>query len=197
MKAFNFVARVLRRFLASAALASALACLAPSLHAEMIGGNPGPAHNYICPDHDGGAPLDCYFEAVVHLYTMCKHVKSIEIIEFGYEKATEGTNGAKSEYCLMKQRINMAKPYQAALKDAAISHQATEAMKSLQDYWLTSMQALEWRPPETDDEYKARTMVPYERFKERMAGIKEIMEVVKSRTTPAPAATPATKKGKR
>jgi len=198
MHVTHFLSRFLRRFFVAAALAGALASAAPPLHAEMIGGNPGPAHNYICPDHDGGPALDCYFEAVVHLYTMCKHVKSIEIIEFGYEKATQGTNGAKSEYCLIKQRLNMVKPYQAAMHDAAISQQATEAMKSLQDYWLTSMQALEWRPPETDDDYKARTTVPYERFKERIAGIKEIMDVVKSRTTPAPAAAPpASKKGKR
>ncbi len=187
----------LPRFLLAAALAGALACLALPADAEMIGGNPGPAYNYICPDHDGGAPMECYFEAVVHLYTMCKHVKSIEIIEFGYPKATEGTNGAKSEYCLTKQRQNMAKPYQAAMRDAAISKQATEAMKSLQDFWLSSLQALEWRPPETDDEYKARTMEPYDRFKERIAGIKEIMEIVKTRTTPAPAPAPAAKKGKR
>jgi hypothetical protein len=191
------VTRILSRFLFVAAYTGALASLAPPAQAEMIGGNPGPAHNYICPDHDGGPAIDCYFEAVVHLYTMCKHVKSIEIIEFGYEKATEGTNGAKSEYCLIKQRQNMVKPYQAAMRDAAISQQATEAMKSLQDYWLTSMQGLEWRPPETDDEYKARTMVPYDRFKERIAGIKEIMDIVKTRTTPAPAAAPpASKKGK-
>ena len=197
MHVTHFLSRFLRRFFVAAALAGAQATLAPPLHAEMIGGNPGPAHNYICPDHDGGPALDCYFEAVAHLYTMCKHVKSIEIIEFGYEKATEGTNGAKSEYCLIKQRLNMAKPYQAALHDATISKQATEAMKSLQDYWLTSMQALDWRPPETDDEYKARTMEPYDRFKERISGIKEIMDVVKTRTTPAPAAAPAGKKGKR
>ena len=91
----------------------------------------------------------------------------------------------------------MAKPYQAAMRDAAISKQATEAMKSLQDFWLSSLQALEWRPPETDDEYKARTMEPYDRFKERIAGIKEIMEIVKTRTTPATAPAPAAKKGKR
>jgi hypothetical protein len=197
MHVIRLLTRFPSRFLVVAAFAGALASLAPPAHAEMIGGNPGPAHNYICPYHDGGAPLDCYFEAVVHLYTMCKHVKSIEIIEFGYAKATEGTNGAKSEYCLIKQRQNMVKPYQAAMRDAAISQQATEAMKSLQDYWLTSMQALEWRSPETDDEYKARTMVPYDRFKERIAGIKEIMDIVKTRTTPAPAAPPASKKGKR
>jgi len=186
----------LPRFVVAAAFTGVLTLFALPAQAEMIGDNPGPAHNYICPDHDHGAPMDCYFEAVVHLYTMCKHVKSIEIIEFGYAKATEGTNGAKSEYCLIKQRQNMVKPYQAAMKDAAISQQATEAMKSLQDYWITSLQGLEWRSPETDDEYKARTMVPYERFKERITGIKEIMEIVKTRTTPAPPPAPA-KKGKR
>ena len=175
---------------------AALAILALPVHAETIGGNPGPAYNYICPNADGGPPLDCYFDAVAHLYTMCKHVKSIEIIEFGYEKATEGTNGAKSEYCLMKQKQHMAKPYQAALRDARVSRQATEAMKALQDYWLASMAGLAWQPGESDDDYKARTMVPYDKFKERIAGIKEIMAVVKSKTTPAPAATAARGKAK-
>ena len=92
----------------------------------------------------------------------------------------------------------MAKPYQAAMRDAAIRNKRLEAMNSLQDYWLSSLQALEWRPGETDDEYKARTMEPYERFKERIAGIKEIMEIVKTRTTPAPAPAPRhAKKAKR
>ena len=36
-----------------------------------------------CPN-DASTGLDCYLDAVVHLYTMCRHVKSIEIIEFGY-----------------------------------------------------------------------------------------------------------------
>ena len=49
---------------------------------------------------------------------MCRNVKSIEVIEFGYEKSTEGTNGAKSESCLDKQKQNIARPYQAALKEA-------------------------------------------------------------------------------
>jgi len=174
-----------------------LALVAAPASAETIGGNPGPAHNYICPNADGGPALDCYFDAVAHLYTMCKHVKSIEIIEFGYEKSTEGTNGAKSEYCVIKQKQNMAKPYQAALKDAAISQQATEAIKGLQDFWLASMTGLAWQPGESDADYKARTMVPYEKFKERITGIKEIVDVVRSRTTPAPAAPAAGKKAKR
>jgi hypothetical protein len=173
------------------------AILALPVRAETIGGNPGPAYNYVCPNADGGPPLDCYFDAVAHLYTMCKHVKSIEIIEFGYEQATEGTNGAKSEYCLIKQKQNMARPYQAALKDAAISRQATDAMKSLQDFWLASMAGLAWRPGESDEDYKTRTMMPYDTFKERIAGIKEIMAVVKSRTTPAAVAPAHRGKAKR
>ena len=63
----------------------------------MIGGNPGPAYNYVCPNADGGPPLECYFDAVRHLYTMCRHVKSIEIIEWGFEKSQEGVNQAKSD----------------------------------------------------------------------------------------------------
>jgi len=189
---------VIRLSLLAATLA-VFAVLAAPARAETIGGNPGPEHNYVCPHTDEKAPppLDCYFDAVPHLYTMCKHVKSIEIIEFGYEHATEGTNGAKSEYCVIKQKQNMAKPYQGALKEAKVSVQATEAMKGLQDYWLASMTALEWRPGESDADYKARTMEPYEKFKERIAGIKEILAVVKSRTTPAPAAPAASKKAKR
>jgi hypothetical protein len=165
--------------------------------AETIGGNPGPAHNYICPNADGKPGLECYFDAVRHLYTMCKHVKSIEIIEFGYEHATEGTHGAKSEYCVAKQKQNMVKPYQAALKDAAVSKQAVEAVRSLQEYWLTTMVDLAWRTGESDDAYKARTMEPYEKFKERIAGINEIVAIVKARTTPAPAAPAAREKTKR
>ncbi len=172
-----------------AALALPAVFAAPA-RAETIGGNPGPAHNYVCPHTDEKAPppLDCYFDAIPHLYTMCKHVKSIEIIEFGYEKSTEGTNGAKSEYCLIKQKQNMAKPYQLALRDASISKQATEAMKNLQEFWLASMAALAWQPGESDADYKARTMAPYEKFNERIAGIKEILAVVRSRTASAQAA---------
>ena len=93
-------------------LAAALAalCLSVPARAEVIGGNPGPQYNYVCPNADGKGPLDCYFDAVLHLYTMCRHVKSIEIIEFGYEKSTEGTNGTKSEYCLDKQKLNITRP---------------------------------------------------------------------------------------
>jgi len=178
------------------AFALAVAFVGAPAGAEVIGGNPGPAYNYICPDADGQPALDCYFDAVGHLYTMCKHVKSIEIIEFGYENATEGTHGAKSDSCVVKQKQNMAKPYQAALRAAAISKQAADAVRSLQDYWIVALSDLGWHPGESDEDYKTRTMVPYEKFKDRIAGIKEIMAIVTARTTPAPAAPKAREKAK-
>ena len=124
---------------ALAILASPLSLAAPAEKApasvlpqyRAIGGNPGPQHNYVCPNTDGKSGLDCYFDAVQHLYTMCRHVKSIEIIEFGYEKSEEGVNGAKSESCVDKQRINITRPYQAALREASISRQAVEGVRTL------------------------------------------------------------------
>jgi len=171
-----------------AVVALSVAALAAPAAAETIGGNPGPAHNYVCPNADGKPALECYFDAVPHLYTMCKHIKGIEIIEFGYEHSMEGTHGAKTESCVVKQKLNLAKPYQAALKDAAVSKQAVDAMQGLQADWLAAMVALAWQTGESDDDYKARTLAPYEKFKERIAGIKAILAIVTTKTTPAPAA---------
>ena len=179
---------IFRVFLCAALLTLAAS---PPARAEMIGGNPGPQYNYICPNADGKGPLDCYFDAVPHLYTMCKHVKSIEIIEFGYEHSMEGFNGAKSEYCLVKQRINIVRPYQGALREAAISEQAVEGVRSLQEYWLDSLTKLEWKPGESDAEYKLRTAKPYEDFRERIEGIRKIVMLVKESAPPAPASKAA------
>src|SRR4030095_3895713 len=158
---------MLARLLSIAAVA-ALASL--PIHAEIIGGNPGPQHNYICPNADGKGPLDCYFDAIAHLYTMCRQGKSLEIIEFGYEKSDDGVNNAKSEYCLVKQRINIIRPYQAALREASVSKQAVDDMRSLQEYWLGSLDKLKWKPGESDEEYKARVAKPYEDFRDRIEG---------------------------
>lgn len=158
---------------------------------QPIGGNPGPAHNYVCPNADGGPALDCFFDAVRHLYTMCKHVKSIEIIEFGYDRSEEGTNGAKSEYCVDKQKLNMTRPYQAALREATLSRQAVEMVRGLHDYWLDSLAKLRWNRGESDQDYKDRTAVVYARFDERIAGIKTIVATVRERVTPAAAAKPS------
>jgi len=172
----------------AAALAAAIfaATVPPAAHAETIGGNPGPQHNYVCPNADGKGPLDCYFDAVFHLYTMCRHVKSIEIIEFGYEKSMEGFNGAKSEYCMVKQRINIIRPYQAALREATVSKQAVEGIRSLQEAFLDALDKLKWNEGESDEAYKTRVAHPYDDFKDRIEGIKKVVTVVEQKTTPAP-----------
>jgi len=170
-------------------VATALAALAvaPASAQKMIGGNPGPAYNYVCPNADGAPPLDCYFDAVRHLYTMCRHVKSIEIIEWGFEKAQEGVNDAKSTSCIEKQRGNMAKPYQAALKEAALSKQAVDGVKSLNEAWQHALADLKWRKDETNDDYLTRTVTPYMDFEERIDGIRLIVDTVRSRVRPLPA----------
>ena len=177
----------IRTALAFAAGFAALAS-APADAQRMIGGNPGPAYNYVCPNADGGPPLDCYFDAVRHLYTMCRHVKSIEIIEWGYEKAQEGVNQAKSDYCIEKQRGNMAKPYQAALREAAISKQAVDGLKSLNEAWQLALADLRWRQGEPSDDYLTRTVTPYLDFDERIDGVRLIVETVRAHVKPLPAA---------
>lgn len=172
----------------SFAITLAVALTAPDARAETIGGNPGPEHNYVCPHADDKPALDCYFDAVAHLYTMCRNVKAIEIIEFGYENSREGVNAAKSEYCLDKQKQSIARPYQAALKQAKISKQAVEGLRSLQEMWLSAMMQLSWHSGETDAEYKARVAKPYDEFNERIAGIRTIVSIVEAHTEPAPAA---------
>ena len=153
---------------------------------KTIGGNPGPQYNYVCPNTDGKGGLDCYFDAVQHLYTMCRHIKSIEVIEFGYEKSEEGVNGAKSEYCVDKQKLNITRPYQAALREASISTQAVEGVRSLQEFWLDALVKLKWKSGESDDEYKARVARPYDDFRERIDGIRKIVSIVKENTAPPP-----------
>ena len=148
---------------------------------------------YICPDATGGG-VECYLQAVSHLYTMCRHVKSIEIIEFGYEKSTEGTNGAKSEYCVDKQKLSMARPYQAALKEATPSADAVNQLRELQALWLKAMVELSWKPGETDEQYKARVTEPYEAFKERANGVRVALAAHKDK--PAPATAGKGRKGK-
>ena len=182
-------------------LCALLAPLATSTASgETIGGNPGPQYNYICPDADNKPALDCYFDAVTHLYTMCKHVKSIEIIEYGYDQSTEGTNGAKSESCLTKQKLNMTRPYQAALKAATVSKEAVEQLRALNELWLKSLSELMWQKGESDEAYKARTMKPYEAFAAQIVSIQTVMQradadpkLVQKAGKPAPAKKAATR----
>jgi hypothetical protein len=156
---------------------------AASASAEVIGGNPGPEHNYICPHADGKPPLDCYLDAVSHLYTMCRNVKAIEIIEYGYEKSTEGVNGAKSASCLNKQKQNIAPPFKAALRQAGKKKPVVEALHKLQEMWLAAMAQLQWHKGESDEEYKARVAKPYDEFND---GITTVRTSLAANEAPAP-----------
>ena len=176
------MSRLLRLLFALTA-AAAVAAAAPAL-AQKADPAPKP-ETYLCPHSDATA-IDCYLDAVDHLYTMCRNVKSIEIIEFGYEKSTEGFNSAKSEYCTVKQRINIIRPYQAALREATVSKQAVEGIRGLQEAFLDALDKLKWNEGESDDAYKTRVAHPYDDFKDRIEGIKKVVPVVEQKTTPAP-----------
>jgi hypothetical protein len=168
--------------IAAVAVLSSASAFAQSYLAkpQVVGGNPGPAHNYVCPNSDAGGALDCYLDAVLHLYTMCRHVKSIEILEFGYDKSGEGTNTAKSESCITKQKGNIARPLQAAMREIGASKKATEELKLLHDLWLQSLAALKWLPGETDEDYKVRTGFVYADFAERSDVIREAAVVMRA-----------------
>jgi hypothetical protein len=172
-------------FVYASALAVGLAAsvFAPAASAQKF----QPASNYICPNNaDSG--LDCYLDAVRHLYTMCRHIKSIEIIEFGYQKAQEGVNGAKSEYCVDKQKINITRPYQAALSEVTPSKEAINGLRTLQQLWLEALAGLTWRPGESDEEYKTRVARPYVAFVEWTDAIRTAVA-----TAPKAPAAPAAK----
>ncbi len=170
-----------RRVCALFALGAAMA-IAPSsaIAAESL---PKP-ETYLCPDATGGA-VECYLVAVSHLYTMCRNVKSIEIIEFGYEKSAEGTNSAKYEYCVDKHRLSITRPYQAALKEATPIRGAVDGLRALQELWLKSLAELKWVPGETDEQYKARVAKPYEMFAERATAIRAVIVADKGKAAPA------------
>jgi hypothetical protein len=145
---------------------------------------------YLCPNATGGA-VDCFLHAVEHLYTMCRQVKSIEIIEFGYEKSEQGVNGAKSEYCVDKHRASIARPYQSALREATGSRAAVDGLRAIHDLWLKALAELKWKAGESDDEYKARIAKPYDEFRDRATVIRASLPAGKAKAATA-AVTPAT-----
>jgi hypothetical protein len=172
-------------------LAVAAAAFAPAATAQKF----QPGSNYICPNNaDTG--LDCYLDAVRHLYTMCRNVKSIEVIEFGYEKSQEGVNGAKSEYCIDKQKINITRPYQAALVEATPSKEAVSGLRTLQELWLQALAGLTWKTGETDEEYKVRVARPYVAFGDWADSIKKSVAEMPKTKAGKPAAAPAKPKAK-
>lgn len=161
------------------ALVCALA-LPGAAHAQKF----QPGSPYICPNSDDSG-LDCYLDAVVHLYRMCRHVKSIEIIEFGYADAQKGVNGAKSDYCVDKQKINIARPYQAALREATPWHEVVDHLRDLQAYWLASMANLRWRDGEDGADYEYRVDKVFEQLSYKVDDVRVAF------TTPPDAAAKA------
>jgi hypothetical protein len=182
----------LLRLLSALTASAAVAAAAPAL-AQKADPAPKP-ETYLCPHSDATA-IDCYLDAVDHLYTMCRNVKSIEIIEFGYEKSDEGVNGAKTTYCIDKHGMTLKRIYQGAVREAGKNKAVVEALHSLHDYWAASLAGLKWVPGESDAQYKARTNEPYGIFRERSMLVRSALEVPK---TPAatPAKSPATKSAK-
>jgi hypothetical protein len=164
-----------------------IATAAAPVAAQKSGSAPHP-DTYLCPHTIGGA-VDCYLDAIDHLYTMCRQVKSIEIIEFGYEESDEGVNGAKSAYCVDKHRQTMARPLQSALREAAASRAALDALRALHDVWLEALAELKWNPGENDGEYKARVSKPYAVFLERAGLVRAVLPAGKAKAATA-AATP-------
>jgi hypothetical protein len=171
------------------ALAATLATAA-SPRSQTSSGDAGSEHNYVCPHADGQPALECYFDAVAHLYTMCRNVKSIEIIEFGYENSRDGVNAAKSEYCLDKQKQNIARPYKAALREVSKSKPAVEGLQRLQETWLAAMTQLQWQSGESDGDYKARVARPYEAFDAGIASVRTSVAAARTPPAVAKAATP-------
>src|SRR5262245_9965789 len=159
--------------------------------------SPGVAHAldkvdpYICPTQLHGSGVDCFLEAVPQTYTMCRQIKSIEIIEFGLKGAQEGVNGAKTEYCFDKHRLTMTRPYQAALREAARNKEEVEGISKLYDTWLASLAQLIPVAGETDEVYKQRVMRPYGEFNEQ---IKKIRALEKAPAKPAAAQSKEKKK---
>src|SRR6266496_612729 len=96
---------------------------------------------YICPTQTQGSGIDCFLEAVPQTYTMCRHIKSIEVIEFGLLGAQEGVNGAKTESCIDKHRLSIARPYQAALREARNTTEV-QSLRKLYNTWLDSLARL-------------------------------------------------------
>jgi hypothetical protein len=146
---------------------------------------------YICPTAAHGSGMECFLEAVPQTYTMCRQIKSIEIIEFGLTGAQEGVHGAKTEYCIDKHKLSIARPYQAALREAARSKETARDLRQLYDVWLESLAKLAPAPDEADEGYKQRVVRPYGEFTERIRAIRALHEAAAK-----PVAAPVSKRKK-
>jgi len=173
----------------------ALTLGAASLVAPMTAQALDKVDPYICPTKTQGSGFDCFLEAVPQTYTMCRHIKSIEIIEFGLAGAQEGVNGAKTESCIEKHKLSMTRPYQAALREGARNKDEVVGLRKLYDMWLDALAKLKPISGESDDGYKQRVIGPYGEFNEQIKSIRVIAEtppkaVAASKPAPASKAKP-------
>jgi hypothetical protein len=172
--------------------------LASFAAASFLFSSPAPALDkvdpYICPTKTQGSGLDCFLEAVPQTYTMCRHIKSIEIIEFGLTGAQEGVHGAKTEYCIDKHKLLIVRPYQAALRESAKKKEMVEGLRKLYDAWLDSLAKLVPQPDESDDAYKQRVVRPYAVFSEETRAIRAMAEAPPPAAKPAKSSKPAKRK---
>src|SRR5436305_12423286 len=83
---------------------------------------------YICTTKTEGSGLECFLEAIPQTYTMCRQIKSIEIIEFGLVGAQEGVNGAKTDSCIVKHELSIDRPYKAALHEVRRNKNQVDAL---------------------------------------------------------------------
>ncbi len=125
-----------------------------------------PSADFVCPRATKAGATECFLNAVEHLYTVCRQVKAIELLEFGFAKAEEGPNGFKSEFCRRKQKASMPSYFDAALREvrAMSSCEAARTLNDLYAVWDTTMAGLRQHPNETEAEYKERIAVPYLAF---------------------------------
>jgi hypothetical protein len=148
---------------------------------------------YICPTMQNGSGTDCFLEAVPQTYTMCRQIKSIEVIEFGLTGAQEGVNGAKTDSCIDKHKLSIARPYQAALREAARNKTEVQSLHKLYDTWLEDLANLRPAPAETDEGYKQRVVRPYGDFNEQIKTIRALVEATPPPVVKRPAKKTAAK----
>ena len=137
---------------------------------------------YICPTTHQGSGTDCFLEAIPQTYTMCRQIKSIEVIEFGLTGAQEGVNGAKTDGCIDKHKLSIARPYQAAVRESARNKTKVQSLHKLHDTWLESLTKLRPAATETDEGYKLRVVRPYGDFNEQIKTIRELPDATPPRT---------------
>ncbi|MDR2244817.1 MAG: hypothetical protein LBE15_05355 [Burkholderiales bacterium] len=125
-----------------------------------------PSADFVCPNDARISAIGCFLGAVEHLYTVCRQVKSIELLEFGFDQAEEGPNSLKSEFCRRKQKASLPTYLEAAQREAQVmsSCEAVYILNDLYTVWSAAMTGLRLRPSEAEAEYQQRIALPYLSF---------------------------------